>query len=88
MTGACTRLGPQISDPGQPLRQAGVPDPGVGSARCGSLGGLLSFSILRIAADPYANRCAPSVWGAVPQSGSPGPRRDLELPAEACIGPG
>ena len=29
-----------------------------------------SFSFVRTAADPYGNHCAPSVWGAVPQSGS------------------
>jgi hypothetical protein len=68
VTGACTRLGPQISDPDNLCgkRTYGVP---ASAVRVRLAGGLLSFSIVRVAADPYLNRCAPSMWGAVPESG-------------------
>jgi hypothetical protein len=72
VTGACTRLGPQISDPDNLCGRRAYRIP-ASAVRLRLVGGLLSFSILRVAADPYANRCAPSMWGAVPQSG----HRDL-----------
>jgi hypothetical protein len=68
VTGACTRLGPQISDPDNLCGRRAYRIP-ASAVRLRLVGGLLSFSILRVAADPYANRCAPSMWGAVPQSG-------------------
>jgi hypothetical protein len=68
VTGACTRLGPQISDPDNLCGRRTYRIP-ASAVRLRLTGGRLSFTILRVAADPYANRCAPSVWGAVPQSG-------------------
>jgi hypothetical protein len=68
VTGACTRLGPQISDPDN-LCGKRTYRISASAVRLRLVGGMLTFSILRVAADPYSNRCAPSEWGAVPESG-------------------
>jgi hypothetical protein len=66
--GACTRLGPQISDPDDLCGKRAYRIP-ASDVTLRLHNGRIAFSFLRVAADPYANRCAPSVWGAVPQSG-------------------
>jgi hypothetical protein len=66
--GACTRLGPQISDPDDLCGKRTYRIP-ASDVRLRLVDGQLAFSILRVAGDPYANRCAPSMWGAVPESG-------------------
>jgi hypothetical protein len=68
VTGACTRLGPQISDPDNLCGKRTYRVP-ASAVRLRLVGGMLTFSIVRVAADPYSNRCAPSMWGAVPESG-------------------
>ncbi len=67
--GACTRLGPQISDPADRCGRRAYRIP-ASQVKLQRVGNQLSFSFVRTAADPYGNHCAPSVWGAVPQSGS------------------
>ena len=67
--GACTRLGPQISDPADRCGKRAYRIP-ASQVKLQRVGNQLSFSFVRTAADPYGNHCAPSVWGAVPQSGS------------------
>ena len=50
-------------------------------------GDRLAFSFVRIAADPYRNRCAPSVWAEVPQSGFAHPVETLRFPPKAVSAP-
>jgi hypothetical protein len=84
--GACTRLGPEISDPSDRCgkRTYRVPASDVKLQRVGNS---LAFSFVRVAADPYRNHCAPSVWGAVPQSGSTDLVATLHFPARAVSAP-
>ena len=84
--GACTRLGPQISDPTDRCgkRHYRIPASQVKLRRVGNR---LSFSFARTAADPYRNHCAPSVWGAVPQSGSAALVATLQFPPRVVSAP-
>jgi hypothetical protein len=86
VTGACTRLGPQVSDPDDLCGKRAYRVP-ASAVKLRLLKQQLSFSFLRIAADPYANRCAPSVWGAVPQSGSSDLIATLSFPPKRVSAP-
>jgi hypothetical protein len=84
--GACTRLGPQVSDPDDLCGKRAY-RVAASAVKLRLVKGRLSFSFLRIAADPYANRCAPSVWGAVPQSGSSELIATLSFPPKRVSAP-
>jgi hypothetical protein len=84
--GACTRLGPQISDPAdrcgkRTYRVAAT------QVKLQRIDDRLAFSFVRTAADPYGNHCAPSVWGAVPQSGSAALVATLHFPLRVVSAP-
>ena len=84
--GACTRLGPQISDPADRCGKRAYRIP-ARQVRLRRVGDRLSFSFVRIAADPYGNHCAPSVWGAVPQSDSAALVATLRFPPSVVSAP-
>jgi hypothetical protein len=84
--GACTRLGPQISDPSDRCGKRAYRIP-ASQVKLQRVGNQLSFSFVRVAADPYGNHCAPSVWGAVPQSGSAALLATLLFPPRVVSAP-
>ena len=84
--GACTRLGPEISDPGDRCGKRAYRIP-ASAVKLRLRGDRLAFSFVRVAADPYGNHCAPSVWGAVPQSGSAELVATLRFPPKAVSAP-
>jgi hypothetical protein len=84
--GACTHLGPEISDPGDRCGKRAYRIP-ASDVKLHLVGNRLAFSFVRIAADPYGNRCAPSVWGAVPQSGFADLVATLKFPSRAVAAP-
>jgi hypothetical protein len=84
--GACTRLGPQISDPDDLCGKRAY-RVSASAVKLRLVKGRVAFSFLRIAADPYANRCAPSVWGAVPQSGASDLIATLSFPPRRVSAP-
>ena len=84
--GACTRLGPEISDPGDRCGKRAYRIP-ASDVKLRLAGNRLAFSFVRVAADPYRNHCAPSVWGAVPQSGFADLVATLHFPPRAASAP-
>ena len=83
VVGDCARLGPEISDPADRCGKRAYRIPAA-EVRLHMVGKRLAFSFVRTAADPYRNRCAPSVWGAVPQSGSADLVATLHFPPRAA----
>ena len=84
--GACARLGPEISDPGDRCGKRAYRIP-ASAVKIRLHDGKLAFSLVRIAADPYGNRCAPSVWGAVPRDGFTALVATLHFPPKPVAAP-
>jgi hypothetical protein len=84
--GACTRLGPEISDPTDRCGRRSYRVP-ASAVRLRLDGDRLTFSFVREAPDPYGNHCAPSEWGAVPQSGHANLVATLRFPPQVIAAP-
>ena len=79
VTGACARLGPEVSDPSDRCgKRAYTVSPA--DVHLSLAAGRVGFAFLRVAADPYGNRCAPAEWAAIPRTGYSQPVATLRFP--------
>ncbi len=88
VTGACARLGPEVSDPSDQCGKRAYTLPPA-DVHLRLKAGRVSFSFVRVAADPYGNHCAPAEWAAIPRAGYPNlvatlrfPPKDVSVPLD------
>ena len=79
ITGACARLGPEVSDPIDRCGKRTYRIPAT-QVELRLRDGHVSFRFTRVGPDPYANRCAPALWAAVPARGRRRPVEILRFP--------
>ena len=86
ITGACARLGPEVSDPIDRCGKRSYRIP-ASQVELRLRDGHVSFGFTRVGPDPYANRCAPALWAAVPARGRRSPVEILRFPRDSVAVP-